>query len=435
MEKNNACPKCGKEKVEDISCPYCGVVYQRYKKSEVKVQQFTAAKSKGGGLFFVIIILMAGFGYATGQFSSEDKSPEQNQIPLTKGETIDSTDANLEKLTRSSGEYKIMLNPGHLKIEAFLPEKMPNNSERLQNPTGDDITKVYSDSLQAEAAVQQYHIWYVLHNSDLVTPDQLKEEIKFALQKMNGSVQTTRHLRTADNRLAFEVDFESIQKEAFVGRIRAIEVSENEILLVGFIGKDERSLFDKAGVRFVDGLTIIEQETVAKRNSKTAKRIPKETEEKKYYCGVSTRLPVQRAKIVNVTDIQKSLKQSLGCLTVMEIYSSRCSICKSIAPDVKELREKYSSKGVAFLGYSVDPSTEDFKNYLKNSKEDIPFNAKQFRPGLPRQDILDALKKLGVDWPGALPLFVLFDSDGSVLLRFTGSSDFDVLEKRISSLL
>jgi len=432
MEKNNACPKCGKERVEDINCPYCGVVYERYKKPEAKIQQFTAEKSKGNLLFFVSIILIVGFGYSTGQFSSEEKNNVQNQPQLTKDADTDST---LDKPSRPGGEYKMILSPGNLKIEAFLPEKMPSNSERLQNPNGDDITKVFSDSLQAEAAVRHYYLWYVSHNSSRVTPDELKEEIKFALQKMNGSVQSTRHLRAADNRLAFEVDFESIQKEAFVGRIRAIELSENEILLVGFIGKDERSLFDKAGVHFVDGLTIIEDENVAKRKSKPAKRIPKESLARKYYCGVSTRLPVQRPKIVNVNDIQKSLKQSLGCLTVMEIYSSRCSICKGIAPDVKELRKKYSSKGVAFLGYSVDPSTEDFKNYLKNSKEDMPFNAKQFAPDLPRQDIYDVLNKLGVDWPGALPLFVLFDSDGSVLLRFTGSSDFEVLEKKISSLL
>ena len=87
------------------------------------------------------------------------------------------------------------------------------------------------------------------------------------------------------------------------------------------------------------------------------------------------------------------------------------------------------------IGYSVDPSFEDFELAMKQRLTPMPYSAKYLDSDQTREELLAQLQELGVDWPGALPLIVLFDADGTVLMRFTGSSGMVNLQSRISSLL
>jgi thiol-disulfide isomerase/thioredoxin/ribosomal protein L32 len=434
MEDNTSacCPKCGKQKVPNNTCPYCGVIYDRYVAPKVEQKKFEASRPERKntlvGFIGLLLLMFFGFFIVKDQFFPDDTTPTRTSSTESnsKVKLEEEQQAKLSQLQMTAGQYK---------LTAPIPvELVTFQQEANKNPNGDSVRFV-SKKGDDESLILFYNMWHVQHTSARVTPDELKDEIKFVLQSVNGKAQSQRHLRTDEKQLAFEVDAEGmIDDRKVIGRIRAIELDENEIGLIGFWGSDEKSLFLEEASDFIEGL---QSEQIHQDNNLPSEGVKKivTTEERKYYCGMSTRIPSKRVKMVSANDIPKTIRQAKGCLTVLQIYSSRCGICRTVAPKVVELRKKYANKGLAIIGYSVDPIKEDYELYLKELDYDLPYNALMIDSDNSRDDLYKVIDKIGVDWPGALPLFVLLDSDGSVLMRFTGSSDFSKLEKRIKQLL
>lgn len=57
-----------------------------------------------------------------------------------------------------------------------------------------------------------------------------------------------------------------------------------------------------------------------------------------------------------------------GKAVVLDVWATTCPPCKAEIPHLEKLHKKYKSKGVVFVGVSVDSNISDVKTFVKNNK-------------------------------------------------------------------
>ena len=117
----------------------------------------------------------------------------------------------------------------------------------------------------------------------------------------------------------------------------------------------------------------------------------------------------------------------------MELYSSTDESSQSVLRNLQGLRSSYAQKGLALIGYSIEQDKESFEQYVSSLNGKLPYDARLFDQ-ISTQKLKDGLKRFGVDWNGALPLFILLDSDGEPLMSFSGIGHVEALEKHVATL-
>ena len=112
-----------------------------------------------------------------------------------------------------------------------------------------------------------------------------------------------------------------------------------------------------------------------------------------------------------------SLKDRRGKYVVIDFWASWCPDCLRDIPEVKALYNRYSEKGVEFLGVSFDTDASRWKEAIK--KHAIPFpqcsELKKMRES-------DVAKQYGVKW---IPSLVIVDPDGKIALSTVQSYKID----------
>ena len=115
-----------------------------------------------------------------------------------------------------------------------------------------------------------------------------------------------------------------------------------------------------------------------------------------------------------------SLSELKGRVVVLDFWASWCPDCRKEAPAVVELYKKYSDKGVAFVGVSMDTNVEAWRAACEKYGIKYPqvSELKKFHD-------TDISKAYGVKW---IPSIVVIGKDGKVALA-------TVVTERLASYL
>ena len=114
------------------------------------------------------------------------------------------------------------------------------------------------------------------------------------------------------------------------------------------------------------------------------------------------------------------LSDMRGKYVVLDFWASWCPDCRKEAPAVVELYKKYSDKGIAFVGVSMDTNVEAWRAACEKYGITYPqvSELKKFHD-------TDISKAYGVKW---IPSIVVIDQDGKVALA-------TVVTERLASYL
>lgn len=114
------------------------------------------------------------------------------------------------------------------------------------------------------------------------------------------------------------------------------------------------------------------------------------------------------------------LAEFKGKYVLLDFWASWCPDCRKEAPAVVELYKKYSDKGIAFVGVSMDTNVEAWRAACEKYGITYPqvSELKKFHD-------TDISKAYGVKW---IPSIVVIDQDGKVALA-------TVVTERLASYL
>ncbi|KXB08669.1 hypothetical protein AKJ55_00585 [candidate division MSBL1 archaeon SCGC-AAA382M17] len=118
-----------------------------------------------------------------------------------------------------------------------------------------------------------------------------------------------------------------------------------------------------------------------------------------------------------------SLDEFQGKALVLEFFASWCHFCKDTTPDLKQIRENFSSENFALLSIESDST-------------------------VPPENVRDFKSEYGGDWPFAIapdvaseygvegyPTFFVIDPEGYVTFRSDGAVPVDVLSSVVADVL
>jgi thiol-disulfide isomerase/thioredoxin len=114
-----------------------------------------------------------------------------------------------------------------------------------------------------------------------------------------------------------------------------------------------------------------------------------------------------------------------GKVVVVDFWATWCGPCKLEIPGFVDLQNRYGSKGVQFVGISVDDKLEQLKPYVAEYKMNYPV-----LQGLGHEDVQDAF---GPIW--GIPTTIVIGRDGKICRKHTGMATKDKFEQEIKSLL
>lgn len=115
-----------------------------------------------------------------------------------------------------------------------------------------------------------------------------------------------------------------------------------------------------------------------------------------------------------------------GRVLVFNFWATWCAPCREEMPMLSRLREKYESKGVEFIGISIDSAAKilEFSKTLPVSYPLLVADA----------GAIDLMRSLG-NAGGALPFTVVLDRAGAVAYRRLGALVEEDLEKALVGFL
>ncbi len=122
----------------------------------------------------------------------------------------------------------------------------------------------------------------------------------------------------------------------------------------------------------------------------------------------------------------KTVKSSdfKGKVVILDFWATWCPPCVAEIPHFITLQDKYSKKGVTFIGASVDEDgAKSVVPFMERAKINYPIV-------LSTEDVAD---KYGAS--EAIPTTIVIDRKGNIVSRTVGSMDPAALEKEIQSLL
>lgn len=132
------------------------------------------------------------------------------------------------------------------------------------------------------------------------------------------------------------------------------------------------------------------------------------------------------ASFVDSNGQTQALSQWQGKLLVINFWATWCPPCLDEMPELSELQTRYRDAGVVIVGISTDDVVK-IREFAKTTPVSYPLLAGDF-------EAMAMAEGLGND-KHALPYSVIVGRDGTVLERYFGRIDMQVLEHRLQGLL
>jgi thiol-disulfide isomerase/thioredoxin len=128
--------------------------------------------------------------------------------------------------------------------------------------------------------------------------------------------------------------------------------------------------------------------------------------------------------LADVTGNSVDFSQFEGKVVLVDFWATWCPPCRRSIPDLAELHQKYSGKGFAVVGISLDQTGSE-KVAVFSKQMQIPYTIVMGNP------------KVADDWKigPSIPVAFLVDRNGEIVDRFVGYQDKSALEERIQKFL
>ena len=137
-------------------------------------------------------------------------------------------------------------------------------------------------------------------------------------------------------------------------------------------------------------------------------------------------------RTITPDQIPALVAEKRGCVVLLEVYASWCGTCTRTAPEVEALIARLRPGGLSTVGLSVDTSTERLLAWRQT-------HGRTFDPVVVEGWTLDSLTTIfagmGASFQEAIPLLVLLDAEGRVVLSLTEPKSLDALETTARKLL
>lgn len=131
-------------------------------------------------------------------------------------------------------------------------------------------------------------------------------------------------------------------------------------------------------------------------------------------------------EIVSQTDFEERLAALKGNAVLLNFWATWCPPCVGEVPDLIKLHEKYSTKGFAVIGFSMDTKPSDFVR-------EFAVNLGITYPVYYSQESETIAGKYG--FTNAIPFTVIFDAAGKPQKTFLGARSYEEFESAILAFL
>jgi thiol-disulfide isomerase/thioredoxin len=122
----------------------------------------------------------------------------------------------------------------------------------------------------------------------------------------------------------------------------------------------------------------------------------------------------------------RQLAEWRGRVLLCNFWATWCAPCREEMPMLAELREKYVSKGVEFVGIGIDPAAK-LAEFARTYRIHYPLLVAD-------AGVASLMRELG-NGPGGLPFSVILDRSGSVAYRRLGALSRTEVEGALVGLL
>lgn len=135
--------------------------------------------------------------------------------------------------------------------------------------------------------------------------------------------------------------------------------------------------------------------------------------------------------IVTADDVREAVDAGHGRVTIVNFWATWCPPCVAELPYFAQVYEEYERDRLHFLSISADhPETiEDaVEPFLEQRELPFPILLMDAMP----DDITEALQ---ADFPGNLPVTLLYDPNGAIAQRWDREVTFEELQEAIDALM
>jgi thiol-disulfide isomerase/thioredoxin len=139
-----------------------------------------------------------------------------------------------------------------------------------------------------------------------------------------------------------------------------------------------------------------------------------------------------RVRPVRPREIERRVHGSLGCVVLLEYYAAWCPACREAMPQVSAVAERWRPHGLAVHAFATSdsgPQLDALVEAIRPAYE--PLRLEPYE----NNEVADAIGRLGGSYPGSIPYFALFDTQGHLLLEGSGSGVLHRIEARLPELL
>ncbi len=454
------CPKCLASRVEGDSCPYCGVIYDRYRPPGGRPPPQRRGSGLGGlvALGLVLLAVLAGGGAwwflgrtdtsaqapgleppaaSDAVASAEEASPPQDATatelmdrldphgllggapPAAPGEPSPeaagelSSDMEPDQLMHQSprGRFSVQLPPEHGRVQRHT--KTLTKPQEPMEWTGYRARVRATDAPVAQYSLQHYDV------APYVLDPQVEEEWLLGLAQGSlrqlGEPEMDVGTFPIDGQVWLRIDY-TVRMGGVPqsGRLLAARVTPRDLLMLEAIGPQVGAGSSPEALGFFRSFRLDSGDASAGGPS----------------CRQSS--PDRSLRVVGVGELGRRVRGSRGCAVLVEYYAGWCPACRSAAPLVSEIAERWRPHGLAVHAFADADGTAQLERLLADERPS--YDHLQLEP-YGEGELSAAIEQLGASYPGRIPYFALFDTDGALVHQGTGLGTLDEMEDRLPGLL
>jgi thiol-disulfide isomerase/thioredoxin len=143
--------------------------------------------------------------------------------------------------------------------------------------------------------------------------------------------------------------------------------------------------------------------------------------------------PAFEAKYIQNEELRQLLTRAAGSKPfLVNFWATWCEPCVAEFPDLVKIDAAYKPRGLEFITISLDEKEELTKGvpkFLRRMKSTMP----AYLLSTEKQE--EAFNIIDPEWPGALPLTLLYDGNGKVVFKHTGKLKMDELRAAIEQIV
>jgi len=127
--------------------------------------------------------------------------------------------------------------------------------------------------------------------------------------------------------------------------------------------------------------------------------------------------------VITNKPIKLSQFQTEGKVVLLSFWATWCPPCVQSIPHERDIQRQFAGRPFSIIGISKDSEKQELFEFLNREK-------------LPWPNISDASGSISSQWgANSIPTFVLIDSNGTIVKRWTGASEMGQIRSMIEEAI